>query len=116
MKIKMGLCALLTLLSFNTWSSERSERAWEQVEQGALLIDVRTVGEFNQGHLDGATNTPLNSVTTAFSTIEKDTPIVVYCRSGARSGKAMSDLKAMGFTHVYNGGGLTEMQSTKPTP
>ncbi|OCH20049.1 sulfurtransferase [Aliivibrio fischeri] len=116
MKIKAGLCALLAMFSFNSWSSERSEQAWEQVEQGALLIDVRTPGEFDQGHLDGATNYPLNTVDKAFAKIDKDTPIVVYCQSGARSGKAMSYLKQVGFKEVYNGGGLVEMQSTKPTP
>ncbi|MUL03279.1 rhodanese-like domain-containing protein [Aliivibrio fischeri] len=116
MKIKAGLCALLAMFSFNSLSSERSEQAWEQVEQGALLIDVRTPGEFDQGHLDGATNYPLNTVDKAFAKIDKDTPIVVYCRSGARSGKAMSYLKQVGFKEVYNGGGLVEMQSTKPTP
>lgn len=114
MKIKVGLCLLFSMLSFNSWASERSEQAWDFVEQGALLIDVRTPGEFSQGHLTDAANLPLNTVDTAFANMDKDTPIVVYCRSGNRSGQAMSYLKQAGFTQVHNGGGLDEMLSTKP--
>ncbi|MDD9180270.1 MULTISPECIES: rhodanese-like domain-containing protein [Aliivibrio] len=114
MKIKAGLCLLLSMLSFSCWASERSEQAWALVEQGALLIDVRTPGEFSQGHLTDAANLPLSTVETAFANIDKDTPIVVYCRSGARSGRAMSYLQQEGYTQVHNGGGLEEMLSTKP--
>ncbi|CED56857.1 rhodanese-like domain-containing protein [Aliivibrio wodanis] len=114
MKIKVGLGLLLAIISFGNWASERSEQAWSLVEQGALLIDVRTPNEFNQGHLKDAANLPLSTVDTAFANIDKDTPIVVYCRSGNRSGQAMSYLKQAGFTQIHNGGGLEEMLSTKP--
>jgi phage shock protein E len=67
MKIKAGLCLLLSMLSFTSWASERSEQAWALVEQGALLIDVRTPGEFSQGHLTDAANLPLSTVETAFA-------------------------------------------------
>lgn len=114
MKIKAGLCLLFAMLSFSSWASERSEQAWDLVEQGALLIDVRTPGEFNQGHLTDAKNLPLSTIETAFDNIDKDTLIVVYCRSGNRSGQAMSYLKQAGFTQIHNGGGLEEMLQTKP--
>ena len=97
MRIKAGLYLLLVMISFTSWASERGELAWDLVEQGALLIDVRTPSEFNQGHLDGAANLPLDTINTAFSDIDKQTPIVVYCRSGNRSGQAMSYLKKQGL-------------------
>lgn len=64
-----GLKALLALLS--AWfssgaqASERAELAWQMVNEGALLIDVRTVEEYAQGHLDTALNWPLSEVETA---------------------------------------------------
>ncbi len=77
MKIKAGLCLLLAMASFNSVASERSDKAWELVDHGALLIDVRTPNEFNQGHVKGAANLPLNTVNTAFADIDKSTPIVL---------------------------------------
>ncbi|WP_300177119.1 rhodanese-like domain-containing protein [uncultured Aliivibrio sp.] len=115
MKTKVGLSLLLAMASFTSWASERGDKAWDLIEQGALLIDVRTPGEFNQGHLKDAANLPLNTVDTAFANIDKDTPIVVYCRSGNRSGKAMSYLQQEGFTQVHNGGGLDEMLLSQQT-
>ncbi|PQJ85040.1 MULTISPECIES: rhodanese-like domain-containing protein [Aliivibrio] len=115
MKTKVGLCLLLAITSFTSWASERSDKAWHLVDHGALLIDVRTPNEFNQGHVKGAANLPLNTVNTAFADIDKNTPIVVYCRSGNRSGKAMTYLQQEGFTQVHNGGGLDEMLSSQPT-
>lgn len=114
MKIKAILCLFIAMVSFSSWASERSEQAWVLIEQGAFLVDVRTPDEFSQGHLAGSTNYPLNTINTAFANVDKEMPIVVYCRSGNRSGKAMDYLKNAGFTHVHNGGGLEEMQSSQP--
>ncbi|EIJ2220253.1 rhodanese-like domain-containing protein [Vibrio cholerae] len=109
-----GLKALLALLS--AWfssgaqASELAELAWQMVNEGALLIDVRTVEEYAQGHLDTALNWPLSEVETAFSAIEKERPIVLYCRSGNRSGIAQKYLIEQGYTRVHNGGGYAEMR------
>ncbi|PZX60728.1 rhodanese-like domain-containing protein [Hydrotalea sandarakina] len=75
------------------------------------IVDVRTVMEYQSGHIDGAVNIPLDEVQSRISEFEKmPKPIVVYCRSGARSGMAMSILKQSGINEVYNGGGLADMQ------
>lgn len=113
MKSNIGWYLLFAMVSFSCFASERSEQAWQKVNEGALLIDVRTPDEFNQEHLVNAINKPLNTVNESFSHIKKETPIVVYCRSGNRSGKAMSYLNSIGFSQVYNGGGLEEMRSSK---
>jgi len=75
----------------------------------ATLIDVRTVEEFEEGSAPGASNIPLHLVPTSldkFKTMKH--PIVVFCRSGARSGQATAWLKQNGV-EVLNGGGLVDV-------
>ncbi|ENM5813057.1 rhodanese-like domain-containing protein [Vibrio mimicus] len=106
-----AILALLTAwFSTGVVASERAEIAWQMVNDGALLIDVRTAEEYAQGHLDDALNWPLSEVETAFQSVEKDSPIVVYCRSGNRSGIAQKYLVEQGYTQVHNGGGYEEMR------
>ncbi len=84
------------------------------IESGATVIDIRTPEEFNAGHLSGAINIPLSEIEQGFSSIDKSTPIVLYCRSGARSGRAYYYLESIGFNQLHNAGGLKEMKSAKP--
>jgi phage shock protein E len=76
-----------------------------------VIIDVRSPWEFEMEHVPGAKNIPLEDImyqVKAFKDLKK--PIVLYCRSGSRSGMAASILKQNGITEVYNGGGLGDMQ------
>ena len=104
----LGLALLLTCASAT--ASQRADAAWQLVEQGALLVDVRTPTEFAAGHIDNAVNYPLAEVDMRFNGVEKSRPIVVYCQSGNRSGIAYNYLVEQGFTQVHNGGGYQEMQ------
>lgn len=111
-KIKTSLVALLlfTLFSVPTvFASERADLGWQKLEQGALLIDVRTEQEFEQGHLDTALLHPVQEIETWSKSLDKTTPIVLYCRSGNRSGIAYQWLKENGFTNLHNAGGYEEM-------
>lgn len=83
------------------------------LENGALLVDVRSKGEFDSGHLDGALNIPHTEVEARLVEFgaDKSKPIVVYCRSGNRSGMAKDVLTSNGFTSVYNGGGYGSLKS-----
>lgn len=103
----------MALSAGSALASQRADAAWELIESGALVVDVRTPEEFAQGHLDNAINIPLNTVETGFADIAKDRSIVVYCRSGNRSGMAMESLVKQGFINVHNGGGLSEMQEAQ---
>ncbi len=76
------------------------------IEDGGLLVDVRSPGEFAGGHIDGAVNMPLNEVLNQMEGIPKDRPIVLYCASGMRSGNAAKALKAAGFLAVHNLGAM----------
>jgi len=79
-------------------------------EKKATIIDVRSQLEFDAEHFPGALNIPLENVQDAASKIgEMPKPIVVYCRSGNRSGMAAGILGQNGVSEVYNGGGLYDM-------
>ena len=74
------------------------------IENGALIVDVRTSEEFEGGHIPGSLNIPLDEIGVAMTWLQKDVPTVVVCASGARSSHAVMVLQANGFEKVYNGG------------
>lgn len=76
-------------------------------EPEVLIIDVRTPGEFQGGHLEGAINIPVGDTARMASVIgRKDRPVVLYCAVGGRSSQAMAALRAQGYTRLANGGGV----------
>ncbi|MEX2129948.1 MAG: rhodanese-like domain-containing protein [Pseudohongiellaceae bacterium] len=81
--------------------------AQESKEQEGLWIDVRTVEEFNRGHIEGALNIPHGDIAHKISAIATDLeqPIHLYCQSGVRSGLALEILMEMGYQNVVNEGG-----------
>ena len=68
-----------------------------------VVVDVRTPGEYAQGHLVGAKNIDFMNGDFAknFAKLDKKTPVLIYCKSGGRSGRAAKKLEKMGYT-VYN--------------
>ncbi len=74
---------------------------------GAVLLDVRTPQEYRQGHIPGSKNIPLQEISRVSGEIGgKDTPLFVYCQSGARSRQAVDTLRRMGYVRVKNIGGI----------
>lgn len=74
----------------------------------AVLLDVRTVEEYRQGHIEGSLNIPLHNIQDVKHRISAlDMPIYVHCLSGSRSAQAASALKSMGYTNVANIGGIS---------
>ncbi len=72
--------------------------AYRLVAQGAWLLDVRTPQEFASGHINGAINIPVDQLGARLDELgERDRPVVVYCRSGHRSGIAAKILRKAGF-------------------
>lgn len=74
----------------------------------AVLLDVRTPEEYAEGHIPGGRNVPLQRLDAVESAVKsKDTPLFVYCLSGARSRQAVSMLRSRGYTNVQNIGGIS---------
>jgi rhodanese-related sulfurtransferase len=83
----------------------------ELVEQGALIIDVRTPEEYRQGHINGSLNIPLQVLPGKLKDLQKKgKTIIAVCRSGARSGTAVGILKNAGM-EAYNGGPWNRLQN-----
>ena len=74
------------------------------IDEGAYLVDVRTKGEFAEGHVKGSINIPLDRVPGELAKFKNKKNIIVFCRSGGRSSQAKSILEQNGFTNVINGG------------
>jgi rhodanese-related sulfurtransferase len=72
--------------------------------KGTFLVDVRTSGEFEDGSAKGAVNIPLDRIMSELKQFESKENIVVFCRSGNRSGQAKYILEQNGFKNVFNGG------------
>jgi phage shock protein E len=82
--------------------------ALEKLKDGALVIDVRSPGEFNSGHLPNTINIPLDEIETALPRRVKDKnqTLLLHCASGMRSGMAKQKLKSLGYANVFNLGSL----------
>ena len=78
--------------------------ALEKLRNGALVIDVRSAGEFSSGHLPMAINIPLDEIEIALPKRVKDKnqALLLHCASGMRSGMAKSKLAGMGYTNAFN--------------
>jgi phage shock protein E len=81
------------------------------IAEGAFLVDVRTPGEFTSGHVKGSVNIPLDSITKQLAKFKNKKNIIVFCRSGNRSGQAKSILEQNGITNVVNGGTWQEVNA-----
>jgi phage shock protein E len=80
-----------------------SERARAMVAAGAALLDVRTPEEFREGHVPGARNIPVQELARRLSEVgPPGTPVVVYCRAGARAASAAELLQRAGYPQVLN--------------
>jgi len=84
-----------------------SAEARKLIAAGARLVDVRTPEEFADTHIEGAINLPLGDLSRRLAELTpKEQPIVVYCRSGNRSGRAKRALEQAGFTAVHDLGAM----------
>ena len=81
------------------------------VKNGAQIVDVRTPGEYQSGHIRGSKNIPLQVLGSKLDVLDKSKPIITSCASGMRSASAKSLLLQKGFSEVYNGGGWISLQN-----
>jgi rhodanese-related sulfurtransferase len=85
-------------------------------KQTHTLVDVRTAGEFQNGHLPGAVNIPLDQIGKRHTELDQNKPVIVVCASGNRSRTASKKLANAGFDEVYNlqGGTMAWMRAGLP--
>jgi rhodanese-related sulfurtransferase len=76
------------------------EKFNEAIANGAFLVDVREVAEYEEGHIPGAINVPLRTIAQNVDQIPTDQPVFVYCKSGYRAALSTAALQTMGFTNV----------------
>lgn len=95
------------LLSFLGLGSSAIKKA---LRSGAVIIDVRTAFEFDQGHVREAIHIPIDRIPANVERIKNmGQPIIFCCASGERSGKAVAIMKAKGMKEVYNGGSWAKL-------
>lgn len=89
-----------------------SEEAKEMIDNNSeiIVLDVRTEEEFNEGHIKDAILIPYNKILDRAEEVisDKEATILVYCRSGRRSSLAADDLVSLGYTNVYDFGGIID--------
>ena len=101
MKKTIFIFLLAVLVGCSKVSDETLRAAHKAVENGAIVVDVRTATEFKAKHIKGAINLPIQELHNSYVRLPKDKEIVVYCRSGNRSASATTLLLQHGYT-VYD--------------
>ena len=87
-----------------------AQEAKEIIEsEDVVILDVRTKEEYNEGHIENAVLLPIDDISSKAEDLlrNKDAKILVYCRSGNRSATASKQLIKMGYTNVYDFGGIS---------
>jgi phage shock protein E len=98
----MGLGSLLGF--------DKKEKLETAIKEGAVIIDVRTPGEFNSGHIKQSINIPLDRIDSAYSKIKAyDKKVITCCKSGMRSGVAAGKLRKQGIDTI-NGGAWNSLE------
>lgn len=103
--------AVALVLKYMLMGGSSKEDIKAQLDNGAIVIDVRTPSEFSGGHYKDAINIPVGDLSSKLSKLgsDKAKPIVLYCHSGARALSAKRTLQKAGFTNVINAGSLHHM-------
>ncbi|HRI34327.1 MAG TPA: rhodanese-like domain-containing protein [Saprospiraceae bacterium] len=84
----------------------------EMVRNGAIIIDVRSKGEYSHGHIKDSVNIPIDTLSSHLTKLKaKNKPVITCCASGTRSAFAKTLLQSNGFTHVYSGGSWSSLQN-----
>lgn len=115
--IMLGAVIFTSCSNSQTSKASNTEKATQNKQQAdkidfenAFIVDVRSPQEFASGHFEGAVNIPVNEIEQHLSEFEGKEQIVVYCRSGARSGNAKNILVREGFTNIINAINLSHLK------
>lgn len=98
------------MLSFlKGWFVRDNSKIEAALQNGAVILDVRSSSEYNQGHIQNSKNIPLNDISSKIELIKKwNKPVITVCQSGVRSAIAKSILASAGI-EAHNGGAWTNL-------
>lgn len=106
-KLFFAAITLLVAAGCMSYAAEYSNPAELQANlDNVLLVDVRSPAEFAGGHIPGAVNIPHTQIAEIDKIYTEGIPVVLYCRSGNRSGIALDELKKLGYSQIFNFGGI----------
>jgi phage shock protein E len=114
MKKLLASLALVIVATFGLAACSTPSTAPSAMKAGTVVVDVRTPGEYAQGHLTGAVNVDVESPTfdSQVKRLPTDGTYLVYCHSGTRAAAAVSRMAAMGFSHLTNVGGISDASAS----
>ncbi len=96
---------IILFFAYKIYKSQKMKKILpDLLKEGAIIIDVRSPGEFAGGHNPLSKNIPLDQIAEKASSLDKEKTYILCCASGARSAAAMGVLKGKGFKHVMNAG------------
>ena len=101
MKQLIIILSLLTLVSCNAQTKEKVTTE-NQKDMKTIIVDVRTVEEWNEGHANCSVNYPLDQVLSKAEELKQYDKVVLVCRSGARAGNAKMQLESLGIKNIEN--------------
>lgn len=106
-----ALCWLVALLGTLPGTGGAAEGP--RPSTAAVFIDVRTPEEYAAGHIEGARLLPYQTIGKTIAAVvpDKETPLILYCTVGGRSGIALKTLKKMGYRNAVNGGGYEDLKN-----
>lgn len=108
-----GLIIIIMFGLLKNMFSENNNEELQSIINNAYLVDVRTPAEYAEGNVSGSVNIPLDQVQNQLTKFKNHDNIVVFCRSGNRSGQAKAILEQNGFTNVVNGGTWQQINTIK---
>ena len=113
----MSWLAKILGASCSRFGRSAGKSAAEMLSVGAVLVDVRSAGEFAAGHIEGALWLPLDRIHLDIATAvpTRTQPLILYC-SGARSQRACKIVEQMGYSHAINGGGVGALSKLLDRP
>jgi len=108
--ILIGVLLMSACTSESSYHKISAQEAKEIMEsQDVIIVDVRTQAEYNEGYIENAILIPNESISEAPRELpDKNAIILVYCRSGNRSKQAADKLVALGYTNIYDFGGIID--------
>jgi phage shock protein E len=113
--MKRVIWFLMVMFTMSACTQAEPDMA-QWIEEG-VIIDTRTIEEFNAGHIRDAQLIPYDQIRQGIKNVapDKQTPVILYCRSGRRAGIAEKVLTDMGYENVINVGGLAEIKAFMDT-